>query len=67
MKKNNQLLLLSVCLLLLATGCNKKCHCYGYDGSHTYYSKEEVNDAGKSCSEMIYFANFRRYSICEWD
>ena len=67
MKKNRVgLLLLSLSLLMLA-GCTKKCHCYGYDGTHTFFSEEEVDATDGSCSEMIYFSNIRLYSICEWD
>lgn len=53
------------CLLL--GSCNKQCHCYGYDNTHTFYSEEEVDQNAGNCAEMIYFANTRRYSICEWD
>lgn len=54
--------------LLLLTGCNKRCHCYGYDGSHTFYSPKEVKASGHSnCVDMIYQANTRYYSLCEWD
>lgn len=56
---------LGACLLL--GSCHKQCHCYGYDNTHTFYSEEEVDQRGKSCAEMIYFANTRRFSLCEWD
>lgn len=59
------LLACGACLLL--HGCHKECHCYGYDNTHTFYSEEEVDAKGSTCSEMIYFANVRRFSLCEWD
>lgn len=61
------LLALALCAAFLLGSCNKQCHCYGYDNTHTFYSEEEVDQRGTTCAEMIYFANTRRYSICEWD
>ena len=52
---------------LFATSCHKKCRCYGYDGTVNDYSKDEVDDNGGSCPNMIYMYNTRYYSICEWD
>lgn len=54
-------------MLLSFTSCRKRCHCYGYDGSHHYFNKEEVKAQDKSCSEMINWNGLRLYSICEWD
>ena len=59
--------LVAGCTLALLAGCDKQCHCYGYDGSHHYFTPEEVDESGSSCANMIYFENFRLYSICEWD
>lgn len=60
--------LAAIVLSLLVAACNKTCHCYGYDGSHHYFTPEEVDAAtDESCSSMIYFAGNRLYSICEWD
>ena len=53
--------------LLLLASCNKRCHCYGYDGAHTYFTQQEVDNEGGSCPNMIYFDNQRFYSLCEWD
>ncbi|MBP9990980.1 MAG: hypothetical protein KBT45_06100 [Bacteroidales bacterium] len=58
---------LSALILLGATSCRKQCHCYGYDGSHTYFTKEEVKESKGNCSEMIIWNDIRLYSICEWD
>lgn len=55
------------CSALLLGSCHKVCHCYGYDNTHTFYTEEEVDERGGTCSEMMYFANVRRYSLCEWD
>lgn len=58
---------LATLFLLSAVSCNKRCHCYGYDGSHIYFSKEEVKASKENCSEMIVWNEIRLYSICEWD
>lgn len=60
-------LLAACCACLLMGSCHKECHCYGYDGAHTFYTEEQVDESGSTCSEMIYFANVRRFSLCEWD
>lgn len=52
---------------LLAAGCHKTCHCYGYDGSHTYYTTEEVESSGSTCANMAYFDGRPFYTLCEWD
>lgn len=57
-----------VVVLFLLPGCNKRCHCYGYDGAHVYFTPEEVDaHEASNCSSMIYFADNRLYSLCEWD
>lgn len=62
-----------LCTVILMTAltlssCKKTCHCYGYDGSHHYFTAEEVKERGGACSSLINFANVARiYSICEWD
>ncbi len=60
-------ILLAAAFCLVMSACNKRCHCYGYDGSHHYFTPEEVDASNGSCSSMIYFADNRLYSICEWD
>lgn len=65
MKKKALIIAASICLLSAA--CHKTCHCYGYDGSHHYFTPEEVDANNTPCSEMIYFDEIRLYSICEWD
>ncbi len=55
-----------LCVMLFAA-CNKRCHCYRYDGGHDFFTPEEVDERGGSCQQMIYYANYRPYSICEWD
>ena len=54
-------------VVILCSSCNKECHCYGYDGSHHFYSTEELGKIDKTCSEMVIQANMRYYSYCEWD
>ena len=61
------LLFASVAISVLAASCHKTCHCYGYDGTHHYFTPEEVEAQEQPCSEMIYFDYNRLYSICEWD
>ncbi|MBQ7280088.1 MAG: hypothetical protein IJR13_05110 [Bacteroidales bacterium] len=53
--------------IITLASCKKNCRCYGYDGNARDYSRQEVNDRGGSCPNMIYQANTRFYSICEWD
>lgn len=56
--------------LFLLSACNKTCHCYGYDGSHKYYSPEEVEAEGTTCANMAYtfYSDGRNfYTLCEWD
>ena len=67
--KQKKILIVSMVALTLfcLASCKKQCHCYGYDGSHTYFTREEVKAKKGSCSEMIYWNDMRLYSICEWD
>lgn len=53
--------------MMLFAACNKRCHCYRYDGDHDFFTPDEVDERGGSCQQMIYYANYRPYSICEWD
>lgn len=63
-----RLLPVFVLIAVLSVSCNKRCHCYGYDGAHHYFTPEEVDARESSCSDMIYFDGYNRlYSICEWD
>ena len=61
------LLSVTVGAAFLLTGCDKQCHCYAYDGTQPFYTEEEVEANGGTCADMAYFANIRRYSLCEWD
>ncbi|MBR1516937.1 MAG: hypothetical protein IJ620_02175 [Bacteroidales bacterium] len=60
-------ILLFALVALCATACQKTCRCYGYDGTATDYSRDEVEELGGSCSGLIYMYNSRYYSLCEWD
>jgi len=64
--KKRLFILLSMALLLGFVGCTKRCRCAKYDGTATYYSKQEVNERGVGCSDMIYLDHIRYYSLCEW-
>lgn len=61
------LLLVAAAAVILLAGCDKQCHCYAYDGTQPFYTEEEVEAYGGNCADMAYFANIRRYSLCEWD
>ena len=61
------LLFAAVAIAVLAASCHKTCHCYKYDGTHRFFTPEEVEAHNRSCSEMIYFDDNPLYSICEWD
>lgn len=54
-------------LLALLGSCNHRCHCYGYDASHTYFSEEQLDEFDKTCSGMEYYMNGLLYSKCEYD
>lgn len=54
-------------LILALSSCQRRCHCTGYDGSHTYYSEEQLKEFDKNCGQMEYYMNGLIYSICEYD
>lgn len=56
-------------LLLMASlgACTKRCHCYGRDGSHTYFTKEQLAEKDRSCVDMETVSNGLIYSLCEYD
>ena len=60
--------LAAAAILTLCASCRKQCLCYGYDGTHTYYDKTEVEEQSSgNCSNMRYQSGTRYYSLCEWD
>ena len=65
--KSLAIALIIVAGCLLSVGCHKTCHCYAYDGSHKYFTPEEVEAQGTTCPNMVYFGTTKLYSLCEWD
>ena len=59
--------LLIFALLVALSSCTRRCHCTGYDASHTYYTEEQLKELDKTCSGMEYYMNGLMYSICEYD
>ena len=49
------------------SSCSRRCHCTGYDGSHTYYTEQQLKELDKTCSGMEYYMEGLLYSICEYD
>lgn len=62
-------ILLCCCVAaLFATGCHKTCRCLGYDGGEYDYTADQVDEiADGNCSTMIYQADTRYYSVCNWE
>lgn len=58
---------LTLIMLIALSSCQRRCHCTGYDGSHTYYSEEQLESLDKNCVQMEYYMNGLLYSICEYD
>jgi hypothetical protein len=58
---------LTLIMLIALSSCQRRCHCTGYDGSHTYYSEEQLKALDKNCVQMEYDMNGLLYSICEYD
>lgn len=58
---------LALIMLIALSSCQRRCHCTGYDGSHTYYSEEQLEALDKNCVQMEYYMNGLLYSICEYD
>lgn len=66
--KKNLYILSAVLLLLSMVGCTRECHCYGRDGSHTYYTKEQLDEMDYNCSNMASSFHYGLYySLCEWE
>ena len=63
-------LLLSIALVALCAvlpSCTRRCHCTGYDASHTYFTDEQLKELDRTCAGMEYYMNGLMYSICEYD
>lgn len=62
------LLALSILAVLACASCQRRCHCRGYDGSHVYYTKDEVSEMGFTCTTMQqqYMLGLV-YATCEYD
>lgn len=65
MKK--RLLIIGLLLCSLAA-CKRTCVCVGYDAREHRYSEEEVDQKqGGNCANMVYQANTRYLSVCNWE
>ena len=61
-------ILLSAALLMgIVSSCTSRCHCYGLDGSHSYFTKEELKERNTTCTGMETVSSGLIYSICEYD
>ena len=67
MKKKIFTLSALLCLVLLFSSCEKRCHCYRYDGSHDFFTREQLDDIDMTCIGMTHIQMGLIYSICEWD
>ncbi len=47
--------------------CTRRCHCTGYDASHTYYTEKQLKELDRTCAGMEYYMNGLMYSVCEYD
>lgn len=56
-----------VVVVLMTTACSRRCHCYGRDGSHRYFTEEELQAKGMKCSNMVTDGRGLLYSLCEYD
>lgn len=65
--KKKLLLIFSIAVVALTASCERVCHCYAYDGSHKYFTAEELDEAGSSCVGMESAFYGLKYSLCEWD
>lgn len=54
-------------LVLLLSSCTRRCHCIGRDGSHHYFTKEELDEMDMTCASMETTMAGLLYSICEYD
>lgn len=59
-------LITTACSVL--TSCHKQCACLHNNGTITYYSKSDVEDAnGGNCSNMKYQSGVEYYVACDWE
>ena len=65
MKIRRLLLLLAVLSTMVLTSCEKTCRCYRYDGDVDEFTKEELQQRDKSCTDMESSYMGNRYSLCE--
>ena len=54
-------------LALLLGACHKTCLCKGYDGGEYEFSAEEIDDLGRSCTNMRDYPVPSYYSVCSWE
>ena len=54
-------------IIALFCSCEKRCHCYRFDGAHEFFTREELNDLDKTCIGMESTQMGLIYSLCEWD
>lgn len=48
--------------------CERTCVCYGYDEQEHRYTEEDVEKLhGGNCTNMVYQANTRYLSVCNWE
>ena len=65
MKKKLLFIALTACAFV---GCQRTCVCKGYDGLIHNYTEEEIEQLhGGNCSNMVYQANTRYHSVCNWE
>lgn len=60
-------LILGIISLILCSSCKRTCHCYGRDGSHTYFTEEELAEKDVTCIGMETAFYGLKYSLCEWE
>lgn len=61
------LILLGIVAVVALSSCERRCHCYGYDGSHTYFTKRDLAEMDVSCVGMQEWQLGLMYSLCEYD
>lgn len=67
MKKKIILLSTLLAVATLFTSCEKRCHCYRYDGGHDFFTHEQLKNIDMSCVGMERYQMGLIYSLCEWD
>lgn len=60
-------LLLCAAAAILLSACHRECHCYGYDGSHAFFTQEQLSELDYTCQGMADYQYGLFYSICEWE